>query len=65
MLLALAMCMGLAVPGFAAEPKEETITLEQLEVEIQAEKDRIYAMVYEQLVARKCGGSLCSETLLF
>lgn len=52
MLLALAMCMGLAVPAFAAKPVEETITLEQLESEIQAEKDRIYATVYEQLEAQ-------------
>lgn len=51
-LLAPAMCMGLAVPGFAAEPNKENVTLEQIEAEIRAEKDRIYATVREQLMAQ-------------
>ena len=52
MFLILAMCMGLAVPAFATESVPTEMTVEQVEAEIQAEKDRIYATVYEQLEAQ-------------
>lgn len=52
MFLILAMCMGLTVPAFAAEPAVEKVLAVKIENEIQSQIDEIYNTVYEQLEAQ-------------
>lgn len=52
-LLALAMCLPLCVPAFAADLNVSDELMEKrIQAEIQSEKERIFASVYEQLEAQ-------------